>query len=108
MGALLDQAKYKRLLVRVVPTAIETEAENDRALGILETLLAKGEAKLSPEEDALAELLTQLIEAFEKRTYVRKKSRQQRAGQAAGRVLSCLAGPLHLSVIKSPFIAAFL
>lgn len=57
-----------------MPTAIETEAENQRALDILENLLAKGEANLTPEEDALAELLTQLIESFEKRTYPRKKS----------------------------------
>jgi HTH-type transcriptional regulator / antitoxin HigA len=70
----MDQTKYKRLLVRVVPTAIETEAENQRALGILETLLAKGEGNLTTEEDALAELLTQLIESFEQRTYPRKKS----------------------------------
>jgi HTH-type transcriptional regulator / antitoxin HigA len=36
--------------------------------------MAKGEAKLSPEEDALIELLTQLVENFEKRAYPRKKS----------------------------------
>jgi HTH-type transcriptional regulator / antitoxin HigA len=70
----VDQRKYKRLLVRVVPTAIESEAENERALGILERLLAKGEDSLTPEEDALVELLTQLVENFEKRTYPRKKS----------------------------------
>jgi len=71
---VLDQGKYKQLLVRVVPTAIESEAENERALGILERLLSKGEDKLTPEEDALVELLTQLVEHFEKRAYPRKKS----------------------------------
>jgi HTH-type transcriptional regulator / antitoxin HigA len=71
---VMDRGKYKRLLVRVAPTAIESEAENERALGILERLLEKGEAKLTPEEDALVELLTQLVENFEKRAYPRKKS----------------------------------
>jgi HTH-type transcriptional regulator / antitoxin HigA len=71
---VVDQGKYKRLLVRVAPTAIESAAENERALGVLERLLGKGEANLTPEEDALVELLTQLVENFEKRTYPRKKS----------------------------------
>jgi HTH-type transcriptional regulator/antitoxin HigA len=70
----LDRSKYGRLLQRVVPTAIETEQENERALGVIEKLLAKGEAKLTPEEDALIELLTQLVENFERRAYPRKKS----------------------------------
>lgn len=70
----VNRGRYKQLLVRVVPTAIESDAENERALGILERLLAKGETNLTPEEDALVELLAQLVENFEKRTYPRKKS----------------------------------
>ena len=71
---LVNPGKYKRLLARISPTAIESEAENERALGVLERLLAKGEANLTPEEDALVELLTQLVEHFEKRTYPREPS----------------------------------
>jgi HTH-type transcriptional regulator/antitoxin HigA len=74
IAAQMDRSKYGRLLLRVTPTAIESEAENERVLGVIEELMAKGEAKLSPEEDALIELLTQLVENFEKRAYPRKKS----------------------------------
>ncbi len=74
IAARMDRNRYGRLLLRVTPTAIESEAENERVLGIIEELMAKGEAKLSPEEDALIELLTQLVENFEKRAYPRRKS----------------------------------
>lgn len=70
----MDRNKYRRLLLRVTPTSIGSEAENERVLCIIEELMAKGEAKLSPEEDALIELLTQLVENFEKRAYPRQKS----------------------------------
>jgi antitoxin component HigA of HigAB toxin-antitoxin module len=70
----MDRNKYGRLLLRVAPTVIESETENERVLGVIEKLMAKGEAKLSPEEDALLELLSQLVENFEKRAYLRKKS----------------------------------
>ncbi len=70
----MDRSKYGRLLSRVTPTAIESEAQNERLLSVIEDLMAKGESKLSPEEDALIELLTQLVENFEKRAYPRKKS----------------------------------
>jgi len=49
------------------PRAIETEAENDAALAIVEGLMKK--PRLSHEETALLELLTQLIERFEERAY---------------------------------------
>jgi HTH-type transcriptional regulator / antitoxin HigA len=74
IAARMDRNKYGRLLLRVTPTAIESEAENERVLSVIEELMAKGEAKLSPEEDALIELLTQLVENFEKRAYPRQKS----------------------------------
>lgn len=70
----MDRDQYGRLLSRVAPTVIESEAENERVFGVIEKLMAKGEAKLSPKEDALLELLTQLVENFEKRAYPRKKS----------------------------------
>ena len=53
---------------------INTEAENDRVLAIVEALLAQGEDHLTAEEDALLELLTGLVHDFESRTYPVPKS----------------------------------
>src|SRR5215469_18225745 len=64
-----DFKRYGRLLARTVPRIIETEQENNRALGVVESLLAKGERNLTPEEDALLELLTDLIHDFEEKAY---------------------------------------
>lgn len=63
----IDVKAYGRLLQKFVPKAIETEAENDAALAIVEGLMKK--ARLSHEETALLELLAQLIERFEERAY---------------------------------------
>ncbi len=60
--------KYGKLLTETLPTIIKTEAENDRAILIVENLLAKGD-KLSFEENALLELLGKLIADFEEKFY---------------------------------------
>jgi HTH-type transcriptional regulator/antitoxin HigA len=65
----LDLSRYGRLLARTVPRVIKTEEENERALAIVESLMSKGERNLSPEEDALLELLAGLIGAFEEKAY---------------------------------------
>ena len=64
----IDPARYKRLLSRTMPVIIETEAENERMLKVIEKLMEKGEA-LSPEEEKLLKLLTRLVEDFEERYY---------------------------------------
>ena len=56
----IDLSRYGRLLARTVPRVIKTEEENERALAIVESLMSKGEQNLSPEEDALLELLAGL------------------------------------------------
>jgi HTH-type transcriptional regulator/antitoxin HigA len=53
---------------------VQTDEENERLLAEIEKLMAKGEDNLTPEQDALLELLTQLVETFEKRAYPRKKA----------------------------------
>ncbi len=63
----LDLKRYGRLLARAVPKIIKTEEENERALAIVESLLEKG--SLAPEEDALLEILTNLIHDFEEKAY---------------------------------------
>lgn len=64
----INETRYRRLLSRTMPVVIETEAENERMLAIVEKLMDKGE-NLSPEEDKLLKLLVRLIEDFEKRYY---------------------------------------
>ena len=59
---------YGRLLSRTLPTVIKTEEENDRAILLVEQLLEKGN-KISPEENALLDLLWGLIADFEEKFY---------------------------------------
>jgi HTH-type transcriptional regulator/antitoxin HigA len=56
------------LLTRVLPKAIETEKENERALAEIEKLIDKGKAR-SSEETALLGLLLNLVEKFEAEHY---------------------------------------
>lgn len=65
----LNVQRYGRLLATVAPKAIETEDENDKALAIIEPLMAKGDEGRSPEEDLLLELLSVLVERFEEKAY---------------------------------------
>jgi antitoxin component HigA of HigAB toxin-antitoxin module len=57
------------LLLDALPRPIETEAENERALAVVDRLMSKGEDNLTPEETTLLELLVQLIERFEEKAY---------------------------------------
>jgi HTH-type transcriptional regulator / antitoxin HigA len=72
--AVLDEKRYGKLLLKTLPKVIETKAENDRMLAVVESLLEKGEDGLTPEEDALIELLTGLIHDFESKAYPIPKS----------------------------------
>jgi HTH-type transcriptional regulator/antitoxin HigA len=58
---------YSRLLSQYQPRIIKTEEENEKFLEIVEELLAR--PNLTPEEDALLELLVRLIEDFEEKHY---------------------------------------
>lgn len=69
MIAVVDNTKYGRLLAETLPRKIETEEQNERYLQIVETLMDKGSANFSPEEDALFDLMVTLIEDFEEKTY---------------------------------------
>ncbi len=64
----INQQKYGKLLSDTLPSIIKTEEENDRAILVVETLLAKKE-NLSPEESVLLELLGKLIADFEEDFY---------------------------------------
>jgi len=72
MGSLtasIDLKRYGRLLAKAVPRVIATEKENARALAIVESLMEKGERNMTPEEDALLDLLTNLIRDYEASTH---------------------------------------
>ncbi len=69
MQTVINDKKYGTLLTKVLPRRIETEEENDRYLAIVEKMIDKGAEKFSPEEDKLFDLLTMLIEEFEKKAY---------------------------------------
>src|SRR6266850_5666885 len=64
----IDPTRYRRLLSQTMPVVIETEAENQRMLAIVEKLMDKGET-MSAEEETLLKLLARLIEDFEERYY---------------------------------------
>jgi HTH-type transcriptional regulator/antitoxin HigA len=67
MIAQLDEAKYAVVLGRYKPRPIHTEEDNQRAIEILESLHTND--ALTPEQEALAEMLTTLIEKFEEDRY---------------------------------------
>ncbi|RUT07372.1 hypothetical protein DSM106972_026330 [Dulcicalothrix desertica PCC 7102] len=58
--------KYKNLLIAHVPKLIKTEAENEKALAVVEELMHR---ERTPEENELYQLLITLIEKFEKENY---------------------------------------
>lgn len=67
MTLTINSERYGELLSQYQPRVVKTEEENERFLAIVEELLARPE--LTPEEDALLELLVRLIEAFEQEHY---------------------------------------
>lgn len=58
---------YSELLSQHQPRIIKTEEENEKFLETVEELLSR--SNLTPEEDALLELLVKLIEDFEDKHY---------------------------------------
>ena len=64
----IDPKKYARLLSKTLPAVIKTEEENERMLAEIEKLIDKGE-RMTPEELALLELMSRLVEDFEEEAY---------------------------------------
>ena len=63
--AVVKDLSYGQLLEQALPRIIESDEENERLTAELERLDTL--PKKSPEQDALAELLTLLIQQFERR-----------------------------------------
>ena len=66
--AELDEKTYGKLLVRALPKLITSDAENERMNAELERLDTSGR-RLTPEQQALAELMTLLVERYELERY---------------------------------------
>jgi len=129
MGSLtasIDLKRYGRLLAKTVPRVIATEKEQERALAVVESLIEKGERNMTPEEDALLDLLTNLISDYEASAYpARRKSKphemvafllEQRDLKpndlwpvigSKGRVSEILAGKRPISKEQAKKLAAF-
>ena len=65
---MFDKKIYGSLLANTLPKVIETEEECLRVEKIVGELLKKGD-RLSPEEDKLLDLLSDLIENYEDKVY---------------------------------------
>lgn len=65
----LNPRRYGRLLAQTLPAVIRTEAENEQMLAAIWELIKKGEENISPEEIALVELMSVLVEQFEAEHY---------------------------------------
>lgn len=59
--------KYGVLLANVLPIVIESDAEHDRVLTIIDGLMSK--AELLPEEAKLLNLLVELVSVYEDKIY---------------------------------------
>jgi HTH-type transcriptional regulator/antitoxin HigA len=76
MTLTFNPEKYKEVLSEYQPRLIKTEAENERALAIVEQLMNSSD--LSPEQEEIYELLVILIERFEQGFY--KPDRSKNSG----------------------------
>ena len=64
----IDHEKYGNLLAKALPKIIETDEEFDRMAALLEELTIP-ERELTPEEDALANLIEKLVVDYDDRYY---------------------------------------
>jgi HTH-type transcriptional regulator/antitoxin HigA len=67
MTAKFDDAKYAAVPGHYKPRPIHTEEDHQRAIDVLESLRTND--ALTPEQGALAEMLTTLIEKYEEERY---------------------------------------
>jgi HTH-type transcriptional regulator / antitoxin HigA len=68
MTAKFSPQKYGELLTTVLPQIIETDAEHERFLAVIEPMMGR-EDSLSPEEVKLFDLLVTLIQDYEDKHY---------------------------------------
>ena len=69
MISIIENKTYADLVVKVLPTAIQSEDEYDIMLANIDELMSKGENRLSREEERLLETLAILVESYEDEHY---------------------------------------
>lgn len=69
MISIIENKTYADLVVKVLPTAIQSEDEYEIMLANINELMSKGEEKLTSEEERLLETLAILVEAYEDEHY---------------------------------------
>lgn len=69
LTATIDLKRYGRLLAKAAPCVIATKEGHERALATVESLMENGEGHMTPEADALLDLLTNLIRDYEATVY---------------------------------------
>jgi HTH-type transcriptional regulator / antitoxin HigA len=72
MTLTINSEIYSQLLAKYQPRIIQTEAENEEFLHVVEELLSR--QNLTSEEDVILDLLIKLVEDFEEKNYPLKKS----------------------------------
>ncbi len=69
MNAIIENKTYADLVVKVLPTAIQSEDEYEIMLANIDELMNISEDKLSPEEERLLKTLAILVESYEDECY---------------------------------------
>lgn len=69
MNSIINNQSYADLVIKVLPTAIQSEEEYEIMLANIDELISRGEDKLSPEEERLLETLAILVESYEDEHY---------------------------------------
>ena len=67
MALVVSPQKYGKLLAKALPKVIETDAEFERCVAMMEELDRRADKgdRLSPEEEALLALLEQLVKVYD-------------------------------------------
>ncbi len=74
----LNPVAYGKLLAKVQPHAIKDEREYDRLVAEAGRLMERGEENLTPEETSLLEMMSILIEEYDRKHYPLKPSQPHR------------------------------
>ena len=103
----INQNKYARLLAKTLPVVVKTEEENEAMLLKIEELMDKGD-RMTPEELALVELMTELVEAFEDENYQIEDAEPH--ARACGYSPACawilpISSNAELTVVLSPIVS---
>lgn len=69
MISIIENKTYADLVVKILPTAIQSEEEYEIMLANIDELMSVSEDKLSPEEERLLETLAILVESYEDEHY---------------------------------------